>query len=198
MTVALPRVALATLSIVAFGVALLLLKGGGESDRSGSASAVVGLARAMQMPDAAAAGRALTQAGVPRVAGADAEQRPHPHAAVRVITPEFDARFRRGAGVVDTSAEFAIHTHDASGVVHLHPRAGERFSLTQLLAMTGTDPQRLAASLRVRFNDERPGALRAALDRPVSDRDDILIAARDDDFSAATSFVWPTDLRGAR
>lgn len=117
---------------------------------------------------------ALTQDGterrarlalVPYEAKKDAS---HIHAAFRVsgagtlwLAPE-------ELGLTEDGRRLSIHTHDATGVVHLHrPRQARPFTISQVLAVWGISS--LKARLLVNGRPESP-------DYVLKDRDDVVLA----------------------
>jgi len=78
-----------------------------------------------------------SKAGVPYAAQRDLT---HIHVAVRVSAAGTWLSAPRDMGLTDTGRKLAIHTHDATGVVHLHrPNGIKQFTLAQLMAVWGVE-----------------------------------------------------------
>ena len=102
----------------------------------------------------------------------------HTHAAVRILAQD-GAMYQPplGLGISDRGAQLSIHTHDQTGVAHMHQPAGSPpFTLGQLMAVWGVainDGALAGHPARLWVNGKQmPLTAKVAL----NDRDDLVIA----------------------
>lgn len=111
----------------------------------------------------------------------------HIHVAVRIagvgtlwLAPE-------NLGLTERGQELAIHTHDATGVVHLHrPRGVRPFTLSQVMAVWGVPLTGRAIAgfpARILVNGRQQGP-----SYQLKDRDDVIIEIEDP--SRLPKFDW--------
>lgn len=110
------------------------LSGGGTTNAAGPS--VSALAAALEPPVDVGPQR-LKAAGVGREPAPGIRQI-HQHVAVRIFYRGAELTPPRNLGIVDAGRLAALHTHDRSGVVHMHRPSGRpAYRLTQLLAVWG-------------------------------------------------------------
>ena len=145
-----------------------------------------------------------SKAGVPYAAQRDLT---HIHVAVRVSAAGTWLSAPRDMGLTDTGRKLAIHTHDATGVVHLHrPNGIKQFTLAQLMAVWGVELSDLRVDRKTNLAKLRseveltnstlagyPAKIlvngkRAATDYVLKDRDDVVIMVLGG--SSLPSFDW--------
>ena len=119
---------------------------------------------------------ALRRAQAAGVGREPRDDQQHVHAAVRLIVDGIEYHPPRDVGLVDAGALLAIHTHDASGVVHMHQAKGARpFTLGQLFAVWGIQVDGSGAGEPRTWINGRPRPL--SMEVPLTDHADVVVEA---------------------